>query len=76
MKVIYIDSTTFKCYTSQNVEGTLIPCETDFFDNKCQTFIEGYCFIPRGKSYFWEDDIILYGELIAPWKPYEELAEV
>lgn len=52
MKTIYIDS-EFKCYVSDN--GTMTDVETDFFDGKCDTFIEGYRFVPAGES--WVDSV-------------------
>lgn len=73
MKTVYIDPITFQCYTAQNAEGTRILYETDFFDGKCGTFIEGYRIVPKG--YIWTrfDGVVFYGEMIAPWKDYNEL---
>ena len=70
MKTIYIDS-EFKCHTVN--DGTMTPVETDFFDGKCDTFIEGYRFVPFGESWIREDGVVFAGEMIAPWKPYSEL---
>ena len=70
MKTIYIDS-DFKCHLSN--DGTMREVHTDFFDGKCQTFIEGYRFVPAGESWTREDGTVFTGEMIAPWKPYEEL---
>lgn len=67
---IYIDS-EFKCHVAN--DGSMTPIETDFFDNKCNTFIEGYRFIPSGESWTREDDITFNAEMIAPWKNYSEL---
>lgn len=47
--------------------------ETDFFDGKCATFVEGYLFIPAGASWTRADGVVFHGEMIAPWKPYDEL---
>lgn len=74
MKTIYIDS-DFKCYTTQNQEGTLIPYETTTFDGKCDTYIEGYRFVPGGKTWAREDGVEFSGEMVAPWKPWGELDE-
>lgn len=74
MKTIYIDPVDFKCHTAQNAEGALISYETDFFDKKCQTFIEGYRFVPYGKSWTRSDGAIFHGQMITSWKPYSELA--
>jgi hypothetical protein len=73
MKTIYIDITTFECHTAQNADGTRIPYETEFFDGKCDEFIEGYRCIPPGYSWTRSDSTVFHGEMIAPWKPYDEL---
>ena len=71
MNTIYIDS-EYKCHTT-NPDGTFREVETDFFDGKCDTFIEGYRFIPSGESWTRSDGVVFTGEMIAPWKPYSEL---
>lgn len=68
---IYIDS-EFRCHTT-NPDGAFREVETDFFNGKCQTFIEGYRFVPYGESWTREDGTAFTGEMIAPWKPYDEL---
>ena len=68
---IYIDS-EYKCHLMD--DGTMTPVETDFFDGKCDAFIEGYRFVPSGESWTREDGVVFDGEMIAPWKPYNELA--
>lgn len=70
MKTIYIDS-EFKCHVSN--DGAMIVVETDFFDNKCDTYIEGYRFIPADKSWTRDDGEVFCGEMISPWKDYDEL---
>ena len=70
MKIIYIDS-EFKCHISN--DGTLTAIENNFFNGKCQTFIEGYRFIPAGESWTRSDGVVFTGEMIAPWKNYNEL---
>lgn len=67
---VFIDL-DFKCHTAN--DGTMQEIQTDFFDGKCQTFIEGYRFVPAGESWTREDGAVFTGEMIAPWKPYEEL---
>ena len=59
MKTIYIDS-NFKCHMAD--DGTMTVVETDFFDGKCDVFIEGYCYEDIGN-----------GVSIYLWKPYAEL---
>jgi hypothetical protein len=70
MRTIYIDS-DFKCYVTD--DGSMITIETSFFDNKCNTFIEGYRYVPSGKSWIREDGVEFFGEMVSPWKPYSEL---
>lgn len=77
MSKIFIDPITFQCHTTQNNEGTRIPYEsvwtTAFFSGKCDTFIEGHRVVPDGKSWTREDGTVFTGEMIAPWKDYDEL---
>lgn len=70
MKTIYLDS-DFKCHISD--DGTRVSLETDFFDGKCDAFIEGYRFVPSGESWTRADGAQFHGEMIAPWKLYPEL---
>ena len=73
MKQIYIDD-DFKCHTSK-LEGTK-EAETDFFDGKCNEYIEGYRFVPSGENWTREDGVVFQGEMIAPWKNFDELDTV
>ena len=57
MRTVYIDK-EYKCHICD--DGTMTAVETDFFDGKCDAFVEGYLCGP--------------GKMIAPWKPYSELA--
>ena len=68
---IYIDS-DFKCYVSD--DGTMQAVETDFFAGKCKAHIEGYRFVPAGKTWTREDGVVFAGEMVAPWKDYAMLA--
>lgn len=70
MRTIYIDS-DFKCHISD--DGTMTAVETDFFDGKCNAFIEGYRFVPDGKSWIRSDGVIFTGIMITPWKNHSEL---
>ena len=73
---IFIDN-DFKCHVS-NPDGMYREVETadeegnDFFAGKCDTFIEGYRFIPFGEYWVRPDGKLFEGEMIAPWKPYSE----
>ena len=69
---IYIDS-DYKCHTSPGEGQTAI--ETDAFDGKCSQYIEGYRFVPAGQSWTREDGQVFHGEMTAPWRDYELLAE-
>ena len=71
-RLVYLDS-DFKCHVTN--DGTMTAAETDFFDGKCDTFIEGYRFIPAGKSWTRPDGVVFTGEMVAPWKDYSELDE-
>lgn len=70
MRTIYLDS-EFKCHVDD--DGTMTAVETDFFDGKCNAFIEGYRFVPYGETWTRSDGKVFPGEMIAPWKPYSEL---
>ena len=70
MKTIYLDS-DYKCHLAD--DGTMTTVETDYFDGKCDAFIEGYRFVPAGSTWTREDGEVFEGEMIAPWKPWNEL---
>ncbi len=70
---IYIDS-DYKCHT---VAGDgLTAVETTAFDGKCAAYIEGYRFVPDGSTWVREDGTVFAGEMVTPWKPWEELDAV
>ena len=70
MKTIYVDS-DFKCHITN--DGTMRSVETDYFDGKCDTLIEGYRFVPAGESWTREDGVVFHGEMVSPRKPFSEL---
>lgn len=70
MKTIYIDS-DFKCHIAD--AGKMVAVETDVFDGKCDTYIEGYRFVPTGSTWARSDGTVFTGEMVAPWKPWNEL---
>lgn len=70
---IYID-TDYKCHTTPGTGLTAV--ETTAFDGKCPAYIEGYRFVPDGSTWVRSDGAVFHGEMIAPWKPWEELDEV
>lgn len=67
---IYIDS-DYKCHTAPGVGLTAV--ETTAFDGKCAAYIEGYHFVPSGSVWTRSDGTVFTGEMIAPWKPWDEL---
>lgn len=72
MKTIYLDS-DFKCHISG--DDTMTAVETAAFDGKCDTYIEGYRFVPGGKTWVRKDGMEFSGEMVAPWKPWQVLEE-
>lgn len=74
MRRIFIDS-QFRCHVKDQ-DGTLTPIDTDFFDGKCDAYVEGYRFVPEGKSWTRHDGKVFHGEMIAPWRDHRLLREV
>lgn len=70
MREIYIDS-DFKCHVSN--DGTMAAIATEIFDGKCDTFVEGYRFVPDGASWIREDGKVFSGEMAAPHADYAAL---
>lgn len=70
MKTIYLDA-DYKCHMVD--DGSMTAVETDAFDDKCDVYIEGYRFIPSGSTWTRSDGEEFSGEMMAPWKPWEEL---
>ena len=70
MKTIYLDP-DYKCHLTD--DGTMTAVETDFFDGKCDAYIEGYRFVPAGESWTRGDGVVFRGEMAAPWRPWQEL---
>ena len=68
--MIYIDN-DYKCHVTD--DGTMTAVETNAFDGKCDAYIEGYRFVPAGKSWTREDGAVFHGEMIAPWRDWREL---
>ena len=70
MRTIYLGS-DFKCHVTD--DGTSASLETDFFDGKCDAFIEGYRFIPAGEVWTRPDGVVFTGEMISPHMDYAAL---
>ena len=58
---IFVDS-EFHCHTYYP-DGTFREVESEFFDGKCATFVEGYCY-DNSKGYVQR----------YPYKPYNKIA--
>lgn len=67
---IYIDA-DYKCYTA-TADG-LTAVDTNYFDGKCQAYIEGYRFVPSGQTWTRPDGVVFEGEMVCPWRPWREL---
>lgn len=63
--IVYLDD-AYRCHLSN--DGTLTAVETEFFNGKCQTYIEGYRFVPAGKSWTRNDGMVFNGEMVSPCK--------
>lgn len=70
---IYIDN-DYKCHLEN--DGTMTEIETSFFNEKCDAFVEGYRYVPAGETWVREDGVPFTGEMIAPWRNYDILAEL
>ena len=70
--VVYLDS-DFKCHVTD--DGTMTAVETDFFDGKCDAYMEGYRFVPAGAVWTRSDGAVFHGEMITPWKDWLDLDE-
>lgn len=65
---IYIDS-DYKCYTS--VADGRRAVETNFFDDKCDEWIESFRFVPDGETWVRGDGEV-FTNMAAPWKDLGE----
>lgn len=61
---IYIDN-DYKCHVADT--GGLTAVETDYFNGKCDVYIEGYRYVPAGQTWMREDGVEFTGEMITPW---------
>ena len=68
MRTIYIDS-DYRCHPVN--DGTMTAVETDFFDGKCDTFVEGYCYDTRN-GYVQIYPFLPYNELDDAQREYEK----
>lgn len=70
--IIYLDN-DYKCHVTD--DGTMLAYETDAFDGKCSTLIEGYRFVPAGHEWTRPDGAVFEGEMISPWRDLSLLEE-
>lgn len=70
---IYIDN-DYKCHTAD--DGTRRAFDVPFFDGKCAEYVEGYRYVPAGETWTRADGAVFRGEMVAPWRDYNELAEI
>lgn len=70
MKTVFIDS-NFMCHAASG--AGLLPIQTDFFDGRCDTFINGYRFVPDGMQWMREDGVIFKGEMVSSVVDYRIL---
>jgi hypothetical protein len=71
MRKIFIDS-DFKCHLT-NLDGNFREIETSYFDEKCDSYVEGYRFVPEGEIWEREDGEVFECEMIAPHTDFNEL---
>ena len=67
---IHIDF-DYKCHVLPG--EALREFDVPYFDGKCDSFIEGYRYVPKDETWEREDGEEFKGEMIAPWKNYTEL---
>ena len=67
---IYLDS-DYRCHLAYI--GAIKTIETDIFDGKCKTFIEGYRFVPEGDTWTRSDGEVFHGQMVAPAVDYGTL---
>lgn len=70
---IYIDN-EFKCHATSG--SGLTEAESTFFDGKAVEFVEGYRYVPAGQTWTREDGTEFTGEMVSPWKSWEELDSI
>lgn len=69
---IYIDN-DYKCHVAD--DGTMTAVETDYFNGKCDAYIEGYRYVPAGQTWTREDGVEFGGDqpMPAPWVDWRQL---
>ena len=70
MRTVYLDS-EFRCHIADARD--MVAFETDFFDGKCDAYVEGHRYVPSGESWTAPDGKVYSGEMIVAWKNYAAL---
>lgn len=70
MRTLYIDN-DYKCHVLPSEGLREVIDTTEFFEGKCEKFVEGFLFIPVGEVCIING--IACTGMIAPWKSYNEL---
>ena len=70
MRTIYIDS-EFQCHVTN--DGTMTAVETDFFDGKCDAFVEGHRYVPAGENWTAPDGNLYPGRMVVAWQDFGQL---
>lgn len=70
MRTVFLDE-GYKCHAAD--DGMMRPVETDFFDGKCDAYIEGFRLVPEGEVWTREDGAVFRGQMISPWKDHSRL---
>lgn len=73
MKTIYLDPVDYKCHVTDN--DTMIAFDTDFFDGKSPTYIEGHRIVPAGHKWTRNDGVVFEGEMKTAWRDIKILNE-
>jgi hypothetical protein len=73
MRKIYLDD-QYRCSVTNGENKTEI--ETDFFDGRCEEFIEGYCYIPKNEKWVNKNNIEFMGETIFPIADFNKIDSI
>jgi hypothetical protein len=65
--VFYIDDDYKIHLTNPDNTYEKIESDIDFFEGKCEQFIEGFRFVPKGRTWVRWDQEEFPGEMISPW---------
>ena len=68
--IIYLDN-DYRCHVYD--DGSMTPYDTDVFEGKCRSFIEGFRIVPEGEEWTRSDGVVFHGLMIAPWRDYAML---